>query len=97
MAGIREGILIVTAAAETILLAGLVLIVGGIGQGSRVVATLLSLNAVLLRPIAVLPFLPSSTTTADGPRQVVAMVGYGAVFLVLVGAVSWFERRRDLY
>ena len=97
LAGVREGLLIVAAAAETVLLAALVLIVAGTGQGSRVVARFLSLNAVLLRPFEPLPALSSSTPAAGGLRQIVAVVGYGAVLLVLVGVVAWLERRRDLY
>ncbi len=92
LAGVAEGILILAAAIETVLLAGLVLIAGRVGQGSGLVAAFMRLNTALLRPLDLIAF-PSGAVL----QQIAAMLGYGVVCFALVGALSWLERRRTLY
>jgi hypothetical protein len=86
-----EGCLLLTAALETMLLAGLILIASRVGQGSAATAIFLRLNDALVAPLAWLP--PLATPLV---RQGVAIVGYGALLAALTGAVAWFDRRQAL-
>src|SRR5262249_20349137 len=91
-----EGVLLLGAAVETILVAGLALNISGVGVGSVTIGTFLRGNDLLLGPFAALP-------RADGGpaalivQQIGAILGYGLFFLLIVGAVSWLDRRRLLY
>lgn len=97
MTALTEGLLLVVAAVETLLVAGLALIAGGVDRGSGVVEALRRVNDLLIRPFTLLPFLSSPSTTDALPRQIVAIVVYGAGLLLCVGVVSWLDRRRALY
>lgn len=94
---LTEGLLIAAAAFETLLLAALVLIGGGVSRGRGPAEALLRLNDLLVRPLAVIPPLDSSTMAGAISRQVTAVIGYGAVFLLCAGTVAWLDRRRRLY
>lgn len=89
--GATEGLLVCAAAVETVLLAGLALVVGGVGAGSGVVASFARLNAVFLIPFRWLP-----AAAPAGVRQLLALVVYGVVLLALVGLSAWAARRRAL-
>lgn len=91
--GVIDGLLILVALAETILLARLALLLGNIGQDSAAAGVLVRVNAALLRPLGLVP----AVALPANARQVVAIVGYGAVCFAAVGLVSWFERRRAIY
>jgi hypothetical protein len=86
-----EGCLLLTAALETILIAGLFLLATHAGQGSVPTAIFLRINEALVAPLALLPSLA-------GPllRQIVAIIGYGGMLAALTGAVAWFDRRQAL-
>lgn len=86
-----EGCLLLTAALETMLLAGLILIASRVGQGSTATTIFLRLNEALVAPLALLPPLAAPLT-----RQLVAIVGYGAILATITGMVAWFDRRQAL-
>jgi hypothetical protein len=86
-----EGCLLLTAALETILIAGLFLLATRAGQGSVPTAIFLRLNDALVAPLALLPPLAAPLI-----RQFVAITGYGVILAVLTGAVAWFDRRQAL-
>lgn len=86
-----EGCLLLTAALETILIAGLFLLATHAGQGSVPTAIFLRLNETLVAPLALLPPLAVPLF-----RQFVAIVGYGVLLAVLTGMVAWFDRRQAL-
>jgi hypothetical protein len=86
-----EGCLLLTAALETLLLAGLILIASRVGQGSTATMIFLRLNDALVAPLALLPPLAAPLI-----RQCVAIVGYGALLTAMTGAVAWFDRRQAL-
>jgi hypothetical protein len=86
-----EGCLLLTAALETMLIAGLILIVSRVGQGSAATTIFLRLNDALVAPLALLPPL-----AAPPIRQCVAIVGYGALLTLMTGVVAWFDRRQAL-
>lgn len=91
-----EGLLIIAAAMETLLVAGLALIAGGVERGGGVVGEFLRVNDLLIRPFTLLPFFsPPSTTTAL--PQLAASLAYGAGLLLCAGIVSWLDRHRALY
>jgi hypothetical protein len=86
-----EGCLLLTAALETILIAGLFLLATRAGQGSVPTAIFLRLNEALVAPLALLPPLAAPLL-----RQFVAIAGYGALLATLTGTVAWFDRRQAL-
>ena len=86
-----EGCLLLTAALETILIAGLFLLATRAGQGSVPTAIFLRLNEALVAPLALLPPL-----TAPLLRQILAILGYGALLAALTGTVAWFDQRQAL-
>jgi hypothetical protein len=91
-----EGILLLAAAVEAILVAGLALGISGVGAGSATAATFLRVNDLLLGPFAVLGG-SGGGRSALVMQQVGAALGYGLVFLLIIGGVSWLDRRRLLY
>ncbi len=91
--GATEGVIFLAAAVETILLAGLVLAITGVGVGSAALAGFLRLHGIILGPFALLP-LPSGVRFVAIGQQFGAIMGYGLFFIVLIGGVSWFDRRR---
>jgi len=91
-----EGILLLAAAVEAILVAGLALGISGVGAGSATAATFLRVNDLLLGPFAVLAG-GGSGRSALIMQQGGAALGYGLVFLFIIGVVSWLDRRRLLY
>jgi hypothetical protein len=93
--GAIQGLLVLAAAVETILLASLALTIGNVGRGSDVAGALARCNAALLRPLNLSPAL--ALTAPAAVQQVVATLGYAVAFLTLIGVVSWFERRRLVY
>lgn len=93
--GATEGVLLLAAAVETLLLAGLVLVITGVGVGSAVLPAFLRLQDLVLGPFALLP-LPGGVRSVAIGRQLGAILGYGIFFSVIIGAVSWFDRRRLL-
>lgn len=91
-----EGVLLLGATIEAILVAGLALSLGGVGAGSATVATFLRLNDLLLGPFAILAGSDAGRTALI-VQQIAAILGYGLIFLLIVGGVSWLDRRRMLY
>ena len=85
-----EGCLLLAAALETVLLAGLALNISHAGRGSVTIAAFLRLNEALVKPFALLPV---ASLTA---RLCAAVVVYGALCAALTGAVAWLDRRQDL-
>ena len=92
-----EGLLLVAAALETLLVAGLALIAGGVERGSGAVGVLLRVNDLLIRPFTLLPFFSPPSTTNALPPRIAACLAYGAGLLLCAGIVSWIDRRRALY
>lgn len=93
--GATEGVLLLAAAVETILVAGLAIMIAGIGAGSATLGGFLRLNGILLGPFALFPWPGGARAVAIG-QQSGAVLGYGLFFLLLIGGVSWFDRRRLL-
>lgn len=91
--GATEGVILLAAAVETILLAGLVLTITGVGVGSAALAGFLRLHDIVLGPFALLPLPGGARFVAIG-QQCGAVLGYGLLFIVLIGGVSWVDRRR---
>ncbi len=91
--GATESVLLLAAAVESILVGGLALIASRVGNGSNAGAIFLRLNDFLLGPFALLP-LPGDGLGATIGRQIAAIVGYGLFFLLIIGGVSWLDRRR---
>jgi hypothetical protein len=91
-----EGVLLLAAAVDTILVAGLAILASGVGTGSVTVALFLRLNDLLLGPFAAVP-APAGARAAIIVPQAAAIVGYGLLFLLLIAGVSWLDRRRLLY
>jgi hypothetical protein len=91
-----EGVLLLAAAVETILVAGLALGISGVGAGSVTVTTFLRVNDLLLGPFAALGGTGGGRATLV-VQQLAAVLGYGLVFLLIIGGVSWLDRRRLLY
>lgn len=87
-----EGVLLLAAAVETILLAGLVLLIVRVGAGSATLDGFVWLNSILLGPFAALGG-PGGTHAVAIGQQSGAVLGYGLFFLLLIGGVSWFDRR----
>lgn len=85
-----EGCLLLAAAVETVLIAGLALIISHAGRGSVAVAAFLRLDELLVKPFALLSL--SSLVV----RQCAAIVVYGALCAALTGAVAWLDRRQGL-
>lgn len=83
-----EGCLLLTAAVETILVAGLALIGSRAGRGSLAVDAFLRLNALLVQPFSALPL------AAPAARQIAAILAYAALCAALTGAVAWLDQRR---
>ncbi len=92
-----EGLLLIAAAVETLLVAGLALIAGGVERGGGVVGEFLRVNDLLIRPFTLLPFFSPPSTTTALPPQIAASLAYGAGLLLCAGIVSWLDRRRALY
>ncbi len=93
--GAAEGVILLAAAVETILLAGLALAITGVGVGSAALTGFLRLHNIVLGPFALLPLPGGARFVAIG-QQSVAVLGYGLFFGLLIGGVSWFDRRRLL-
>ena len=93
--GATEGVVLLAAAIETVLLAGLALALANVGAGSAALAGFLRLHDIVLGPFALLPLPGEARFVAIG-RQLGAVVGYGLFFVLLIGGVSWFNRRRLL-
>lgn len=91
---VTESVLLLAVAIETLLFAGLVLLISKVGSGSNPGAQLLRLNDVFLGPFAFISFFGGGLLTAVG-RQLAAMVGYGAFWAALLGGVAWFERQNE--
>lgn len=91
--GATEGVLLLAAAVETSLLAGLALTISRVGTGSASGAFFLRLNALLLGPFALIPSVGAGAMAMVG-RQAAAVLGYGLFFLLIIGGVSWLDRRR---
>lgn len=91
-----EVVLILAAALEAILIAGLALIAVRVGAGSATATAFMRLNELLVGPFAM---LLGQVRHVASPlwRQLVAMLGYGLIFTAVVGAVSWLDRRQALY
>ncbi len=85
-----EGCLLLAAAVETVLLAGLALIISHAGRGSVTIAAFLRLNQLLVKPLGLL--VPSSLAA----RQIAAVLVYGILCAALTGAVAWLDRRQGL-
>jgi hypothetical protein len=92
--GAAEGVVLLAAAVETILLAGLAITVVGVGTGSAILAGFLRLHGIVFGPFALVP-LPGGARFAAIGQQFGAALGYGLFFLLLIGGVSWLERRRS--
>jgi hypothetical protein len=91
-----EGILLLAAAVEAILVAGLALGISGVGTGSVAAATFLRANDLLLGPFAALGG-GGGGRSALVVQQIAAALGYGLIFVLIIGGVSWLDRRRLLY
>lgn len=91
--GATEGVLLLAAAVETSLLAGLALTISGVGVGSAIATFFLRLNDFLLGPFALIPSFGGGGLATVG-RQTAAVLGYGLFFLLIIGGVSWLDRRR---
>jgi hypothetical protein len=89
-----EGVLLLAAAVETSLLAGLALTVSRVGTGSATGAFFLRLNEFLLGPFALIPSFGAEMVVAI-TRHTAAVLGYGLFFLLIIGGVSWLERQRS--
>ena len=94
--GATEGVLLLAAAVETVLIAGLALLISRVGIGSVARALFLRLNDLLLGPFGLL-LSSAGGVGADIGRQAVAVLGYGLFFLLIIGGVSWLDRRRAFY
>ena len=93
--GATEGVVLLAAAVETILIAGLALALTNAGVGSVALAGFLRLHDIVLGPFALLPSPGEARFAAIG-QQLAAITGYGFFFMLLIGGVSWFDRRRLL-
>ncbi len=82
--------MLLAASVETVLLAGLALTISHAGRGSVTIDAFLRLNALLVKPFALLSF--SSLVV----RQCAAVVVYGVLCAALTGAVAWLDRRQEL-
>jgi uncharacterized protein YggT (Ycf19 family) len=91
--GATEGVLLLAAAVETSLIAGLALTISRVGVGSTIGTFFLRLNDFLLGPFALIPSFGTGAFATVG-RQSAAVLGYGLFFLLLISGVSWFDRRR---
>ncbi len=87
-----EGILALAAVVETVLCAGLALIVSRVGSGSATVGFFFAINKVVLGPFALLSIFGGGMATAIF-QQLAAMLVYGLFFLLIIGGVSWLERQ----
>lgn len=85
-----EGCLLLAAAVETVLLAGLALTITHAERGSVTIAAFLRLNELLVKPFGLL------SLASLAARQVAAVVVYGALCAALTCAVAWLDRRQDL-
>jgi hypothetical protein len=94
--GATEGVLLLAAAVESILIAGLALLVSRVGIGSVAGALFLRLNDLLLGPFGLL-FSSARGVGADIGRQAAVVLGYGLFFFLIIGGVSWLDRRRVFY
>jgi hypothetical protein len=86
-----EGCLLLAAALEAILLAGLALEVSRAGRGSVITELFLRLNDLLVRPLGLLPPLAGQLS-----QQIAAILLYGALLMALTATVAWFDRRQSL-
>jgi hypothetical protein len=91
-----EVVLILAAALEAIVIAGLAVIVARVGTGSATATAFMRLNELLVGPFALLLGLVRQVTSPLW-RQLVALFGYGLIFTAVVGVVSWLDRRQALY
>ncbi len=91
--GATEGVILLAAAIEAFLLAGLALAITGVGVGSMVLVGFLRLHDIVLGPFALLS-LPGGAHAVTIGQQCAAVVGYGLFFVILIGGMSWFDRRR---
>ncbi|HEY8597660.1 MAG TPA: hypothetical protein VIL85_04475 [Thermomicrobiales bacterium] len=94
--GATEGVLLLAAAVESVLIAGLALLLSRVGIGSVVGALFLRLNDLLLGPFGLL-YSSAGGAGATIGRQAVAVFGYGLFFLLIIGGVSWLDRRHVFY
>ena len=86
-----EGCLLLAAALQAILLAGLALKVSHAGQGSVAIGRFLRLNDLLVQPLGLLPLLAGQLS-----QQFAAILVYGALAMALIATVAWFDRRQAL-
>jgi hypothetical protein len=91
-----EVVLILAAAVEAVLIAGLALLVARVSAGSAAATAFMRLNELLVGPFAILLGLVQHVASPLW-RQLVALLSYGVIFTVAVGVVSWFDRRQALY
>lgn len=91
--GATEGVLLLAAAVETSLIAGLALTISRVGVGSTIGTFFLHLNDILLGPFALIPSFGAGALATVG-RQTAAVLGYGLFFLMIISGVSWLDRRR---
>lgn len=83
--------MLLAAALEAILLAGLALRVLNAGQGSVSIGRFLRLNDLLTQPLGLLPPLAGQIS-----QQIAAILVYGALVMALTATVAWFDRRQGL-
>jgi hypothetical protein len=95
LVGATEGIVLLAAAVETILLVGLTLAITGVGTGSVILDPFLRLHDIVLGPFALVPLPGGARLVAIGQR-IGAILGYGLFFVLLISGVSWFDRRRPV-
>ncbi len=91
--GATEGLVFLAAAVETILLSGLALALANVGVGSPTMANFMRLHDIVFGPFVLL-LLPGEEHLVAIGQQFAAVLGYGLFFVVLIGGVSWFDRRR---
>ena len=88
--------LLLAAALEAIVIAGLALIVARVGAGSATATAFMRLNELLVGPFAIL--LGHGRQVASPLwQQLLALLGYGLIFTAAIGVVSWLDRRQALY
>lgn len=91
-----EVVLILAAAVEAVLIAGLALLVSHVNADGATATAFMRLNELLVGPFAIV--LGQIRHTASPLwRQLVALLGYGAIFTAAIGVVSWLDRRQALY